>query len=114
MMSESYEKRPWGSFEVLYNDTNYKIKRLIIEPGKRISYQYHNQRSEFWVVVRGYGKFTQDDCVRLVEEGDTIHIPIGSHHRIENTSAENLIIAEVQLGVCDEADIIRINDDFNR
>ena len=111
---EQFENRPWGSFEVLSEGPNYKVKRFIVKSGKRMSYQYHNKRSEYWVVVQGSGNFTLDAINRQISVGDVLYIEIGSYHRIHNTGTEDLIVIETQLGVCDESDIVRIDDDFNR
>jgi mannose-6-phosphate isomerase-like protein (cupin superfamily) len=115
---EKFEIRPWGWFEVLTEDVNYKVKRLVVCPGKRLSYQYHNKRKEHWVVVQGDGVFIygNDNSTfeKTVETGSSIFIEIGEYHRIQNTGESDLIIIETKLGQCDEEDIVRIVDDFNR
>ena len=109
-----YETRPWGHFEVLAEGPNCKVKRLVVKPGKRISYQYHKHRLEHWVIVQGSGNFILNAINKYVFTGDTMQINIGDYHRIHNIGAEDLIIIETQLGKCDESDIVRIEDDYNR
>lgn len=106
--------RPWGWFEVLAEDTTYKVKRLVVKSGKRLSYQYHNKRSERWVIVQGTGNFILNAINKYVFVGDALQINIGDYHRIHNIGVEDLIIIETQLGDCDELDIVRIDDDYNR
>ena len=71
---EQFENRPWGSFEVLSEGPNYKVKRFFVKSGKRMSYQYHNKRSEYWVVVQGSGNFTLDAINRQISVGDVLYI----------------------------------------
>ena len=111
---EQFENRPWGHFEVLSEGTNHMVNRVIVKSGKRVSYHYHNKRSEYWIVVQGSGNFILDATNRKVSVGDVLYIEPGSYHRIHNTGIEDLIVIETQLGVCDESDIVRIDDDFNR
>jgi len=110
------EERPWGKFEVLYSGFDTKVKRITVNPGHRLSYQYHHKRSERWVVVSGKGIFTLDDTViDDVESGDVLNIPVGAKHRIENNGTEPLVFVEVQLGESfEENDIVRISDDYSR
>ena len=117
-ISESavYEERPWGSFTILDEGENYKVKRLEVLPGKRLSYQRHSRRSEHWFVVRGTAKVTLNDAEILVKTGEALDIPVGFAHRIENGPGdENLIIIETQTGdYFGEDDIERMDDDFGR
>jgi mannose-6-phosphate isomerase len=111
-----YEERPWGSFTILDEGDNYKVKRLEILPGKRLSYQRHSRRSEHWFVVRGTAKVTLNDSEILVPTGEALDIPVGAAHRIEN-SPENelLVLIETQTGdYFGEDDIERLDDDFGR
>ena len=102
------ERRVWGKFEVLYEDAYAKLKYLYIEPGKHISYQYHDHRAEIWTIVRGCGKLILDGEVRLVAPGDTVRIEVGQLHLIQNVGAELLVIHEIQTGsVLREDDIVR-------
>lgn len=109
-----YETRPWGHFEVLAEGPNCKVKLLVIKPGKRISYQYHKHRLEHWVIIQGVGNFILDAKNTSVEPGMFFSIQPEQLHRIHNTGSEDLIIIETQLGKCDESDIVRIDDDYNR
>ena len=110
-----FEKRPWGSFYVLNDEINYKIKRIEVEVGQRLSYQYHNKRSETWVIINGNCLVTLDDINYEFKKGDTILIPQGVKHRVNNTGSEKLIFIEVQTGsYFGEDDIVRIEDDYNR
>lgn len=109
------EERPWGIFYVIHSQKKYKLKRLEILPGKRLSYQYHERRSETWVIIQGSPIITLDDNIKRYEEGDTLIIPQGVKHRIENNTKELIVMIEVQTGTYfGEDDIIRIKDDYNR
>jgi mannose-6-phosphate isomerase-like protein (cupin superfamily) len=108
------DDRPWGRWEEYLNEDSYRVKRIIVHPGQRLSLQRHRLRSEHWVIVAGTGLFTLDDSEREIREGDTVFIPIGGVHRISNTGSEDLVIIETQLGTCDEDDIERLEDDYGR
>ena len=109
------EKRPWGSFFVIQESNSYKIKRIEVNPGQRLSYQYHNKRSEVWVIIQGTGIVTLNDIERKYTKGDTILIPQGMKHRIKNTGPEDTVFIEVQTGsYFGEDDIVRLDDDYNR
>jgi mannose-6-phosphate isomerase len=113
--SPLYDERPWGSFTVLDEGENFKVKRIEVLPGKRLSYQKHAQRAEHWMVVAGEAKVTLDDEEITVLAGDTIDIPVEAKHRVENASAEKLIFIEIQRGsYLGEDDIVRFSDDFGR
>jgi mannose-6-phosphate isomerase-like protein (cupin superfamily) len=113
--SPRFDQRPWGTFTVLDEGEGFKVKRIEVYPGKRLSYQKHSQRAEHWVVVKGTAKVTLDDRDILVETGEAIDIRIGSAHRVENPSEETLIFIEVQRGsYLGEDDIVRLQDDFGR
>ena len=108
------DNRPWGRWEEYLNEPGYRVKRILVHPGKRLSLQKHEHREEHWVVVQGEGLFTLNEDVRRVKKGDMLHIALGAIHRIENDGKDYLVIIETQLGVCLEDDIIRIEDDFGR
>jgi mannose-6-phosphate isomerase-like protein (cupin superfamily) len=108
------DKRPWGIWEEYLNEEGYRVKRIIVRQGKRLSLQKHAQRREYWVVVRGTGKVTVDDKVLAVSPGDSVFVPLGAVHRLENTGTGDLIVIETQIGVCLEDDIVRIEDDWKR
>ena len=113
--SPLFDQRPWGSFTVLDEGNNYKVKRIEVLPGKRLSYQRHARRAEHWMVVEGTGKVTLDDREIIVRTGETIDVPIGAAHRIENPGKGNLVFIEIMRGAyLGEDDIVRLADDFGR
>ena len=113
--SPKFDRRPWGSFSVLDEGDNFKVKRIEVLPGKRLSYQKHSQRAEHWVVVQGSAKVTLDDKEIIVSTGEAIDIAIGSAHRVENPGSDLLVFIEVQRGsYLGEDDIVRLQDDFGR
>jgi len=107
------EYRPWGWFKVLQRGDNYCVKELYVEPNKRISYQFHRHRSEDWVVVDGNGIITRNDMDEEAKVGDTFFIGIEARHRIKG-GEKGITIIEVQRGDCQEDDIVRLQDDYNR
>ena len=109
------EERPWGKYEVLYDWTDCKVKKITVNPGQRLSYQYHKKRSETWVIIQGEGIVTIEGKDKNISKGDTIIIPVTSKHRIENIGNDKLIFIEIQTGeYFGEDDIVRIEDDYNR
>jgi mannose-6-phosphate isomerase len=113
--SPRFDRRPWGSFTVLDEGNHFKVKRIEVLPGKRLSYQKHSQRAEHWVVVQGTAKVTLDAREIIVTSGETIDIAIGAAHRVENPGTDTLVFIEVQHGsYLGEDDIIRLQDDFGR
>jgi mannose-1-phosphate guanylyltransferase/mannose-6-phosphate isomerase len=107
--------RPWGVYKILCEEERFKIKRIIITPGKRLSLQYHHHRSEHWVVVRGTALVTIDGQERFVHEGESAFIPPNARHRLENPGKIDLEIVEIQGGsYLGEDDIVRLDDDFHR
>jgi mannose-6-phosphate isomerase len=113
---EREDHRPWGFYEVLSDDkADHKVKRITVWPGKRLSLQYHRKRREHWVVVSGHGLVSVDGKQVELAESESIDIPLGAHHRIENIGEEPLVFIEVQKGeYFGEDDIVRIEDDFGR
>ena len=110
-----FDRRPWGSYEVLEEAPTFKVKRIEVLPGKRLSYQKHSQRAEHWFVVEGTAKVTLDGNEITVRTGESIDVPVGSAHRVENPGSEDLIFIEVQRGTyLGEDDIVRLEDDFGR
>ena len=108
-------ERPWCMYEVLQEGATYKVKSIHVNPGKRLSYQRHQKRSEHWYVTDGSGEVTLDGKVQVVSRGSIIEIPQGMLHRISNTGDRELIFIEVQTGsYFGEDDIERIEDDFGR
>jgi mannose-6-phosphate isomerase len=110
-----FDRRPWGTYEVLDEGELFKVKRIEVLPGKRLSYQKHAKRAEHWFVVSGEALVTLNDREILVPAGEAIDIPIGSAHRVENQATETLVFIEVQRGTyLGEDDIVRLQDDFGR
>lgn len=111
-----FDQRPWGSFTVLDEGENYKVKRIEVLPGKRLSYQLHARRAEHWYVVRGTAKVTLNGAQILVKTGEAIDIAVKDAHRVENPNdVETLIFIETQTGdYFGEDDITRLEDDFGR
>lgn len=109
------EVRPWGSWHVIDVDEGYKIKRIHVTPGQRLSLQSHVHRSEHWVVIQGEATCEIDDSVTTVGKGASIDVPQGARHRLSNRGLEELVIVEVQLGAyTGEDDITRHEDDYGR
>jgi len=114
-MSLYVEERPWGKFEVLSEGQRHKVKRITVNPGHRLSLQYHHHRSEHWIVVSGRGFVTRDDDVIPVKENQSVTIPRGAKHRIESLGPDPLVFIEVQCGdYLEEDDIVRVADDYHR
>ncbi len=108
------DDRPWGRWEEYLNEDGYRVKRIIVHPGERLSLQKHEHRSEYWVIVSGRGVFSLDGQDRDISAGESVFIPVRGVHRVQNTGDEPLVIIETQLGLCDENDIIRLEDDYGR
>ncbi len=109
------DERPWGKYEVLLDAPDVKVKRITVNPYSRLSYQYHDKRSERWIIVSGILSVILDDVRIIKTSGESIHIPLGSRHRACNETHEPVIFIEVQTGsYFGEDDIIRIEDDYNR
>jgi mannose-1-phosphate guanylyltransferase/mannose-6-phosphate isomerase len=107
--------RPWGSYQSVDNGDRHQVKRIIVKPGGRLSLQKHHHRSEHWIVVRGAARVTVNEAVKTVHENESIYIPIGAVHRLENPGKIQLELIEVQTGsYFGEDDIIRIEDDYRR
>jgi len=108
-------ERPWGSYTVLEENKNYKIKRIEVTPGHRLSLQMHPHRREHWIVVSGTARVTNGESVAIVNVNESTFIPMGKLHRLENPGIIPLIIIEVQSGeYLGEDDIVRFDDDYRR
>ena len=113
--NKTYDRRPWGTFEVLLDSHLSKIKKLNIYPHKRLSLQYHNFRSEHWLIIKGKALVYLDGKLIQLTSGMSIDIPLKSEHYIHNQTDEELIIIETQLGTYfGEDDIIRLDDPYKR
>lgn len=109
------DQRPWGSYTILDEGEGFKVKRIEVLPEKRLSYQKHARRSEHWYVVRGQAKVTLNGDEILVAAGQSVDIPVGAAHRVENPTDDLLVFIETQTGdYFGEDDIVRIEDDFGR
>ena len=107
--------RPWGSYEVLGEGSGYKMKKIVVKPGKRLSLQKHFKRNEHWVVVEGEALVTIDGNEAPLKQNESIYIKSGQIHRLENTANSDLIVIEVQTGeYLGEDDIVRISADYDR
>lgn len=107
--------RPWGSYTILEEQPSFKIKKIVVYPGKKLSLQMHHHRSEHWVVVTGTAKVTCGEDTMLVFENESTYIPSGEKHRLENPGVIPLELIEVQNGrYLEEDDIVRFDDDFGR
>ena len=107
--------RPWGSYESLDSGECYQVKRLVVNPGKKLSLQLHNRRAEHWVVVQGTATVTCEDRIFDLKVNESTYIPLGAKHRLENRHSIPLEVIEVQSGdYLGEDDIVRLNDDFGR
>ena len=107
--------RPWGRWEVVLEEPSYRVKRIVVLPGQRLSYQTHKKRSEHWVVVGGRGLVTLDGRDIPLGPGDSIDVPVEAAHRMANPGDEELVFIEIQRGsYFGEDDIIRLADDFGR
>ena len=107
--------RPWGWFECLAIGSRFQVKRIVVHPGASLSLQRHHHRSEHWIVVQGTAKVTVDDENRLVTENQSVFIPLGAVHRMENPGKVDMILIEVQTGsYLGEDDIVRFDDVYAR
>lgn len=107
--------RPWGSYTILEDAPNFKVKRIVVKPGARLSLQKHAQRSEHWVVVDGRAFVTVGEKTFPLERNESTYIPIGEVHRLENREQSDLILIEAQVGTyLGEDDIVRLIDDYQR
>jgi len=110
-----HDIRPWGEYWVLEDAATHKVKRIVVNPGQRLSLQYHHHRAEVWTIVSGTGTVTINNEVKDYETGQVAQIALGAYHRIENKTNEPVIFIEVQYGnYFGEDDIVRIEDDYNR
>ena len=111
-----FDERPWGTYVVLEDEaSDHKVKRITVEPGKRLSYQRHARRSEHWFVLSGVATVTLNGEVHRVSQFGSVNIPKETNHRVANDGDEALVLIEIQYGdYFGEDDIVRIEDDFGR
>jgi mannose-6-phosphate isomerase-like protein (cupin superfamily) len=109
------DDRPWGYYVVLSDEADHKVKRIVVNPGARLSLQRHRHRSEHWYVVSGVAEVTRDDEVIEIPAGESVEIPLGAMHRVANQGEEPVVFIEVQRGTYfGEDDIERTEDDYGR
>ena len=109
------DHRPWGWFESLAKGERFQVKRICVKPGAALSLQSHNHRSEHWIVVEGTAKVTIDEDVQIITEGQSVYVPLGAIHRMENPGKSPMLLIEVQIGsYLGEDDIIRYEDIYSR
>jgi mannose-6-phosphate isomerase-like protein (cupin superfamily) len=109
------DERPWGMYEVLAEAPGYKVKRIAVKPGQRLSLQSHERRSEHWVVVTGTALVTLGEQELTVSVNEHVVIPVRTKHRVANPGGDPLVFIEVQSGdYLGEDDIKRYQDDYNR
>jgi len=109
------DHRPWGWFERLVAGERFQVKRIVVRPGASLSLQSHHHRAEHWIVVEGTARVTIDETVRLVTENQSVYIPVGAVHRLENPGKLPVVLIEVQTGTyLGEDDIIRYQDIYAR
>ena len=114
-MNNKKIKRPWGSYTVLNEGDNYKVKLIEVNPSARLSLQSHTYRCEHWTIIEGLCQVIQNNIYEIMYKSKTCLIPIKSKHRLINISRKKLLkIIEIQYGVCDENDITRYEDDYGR
>ena len=116
IMSDNYtEKRPWGSFTILESGPCFKVKRISVNPGHKLSLQYHHRRSEHWTVVEGEAIVTVGDEVKTLQVDQSIYIPLKEKHALSNDGKCLMQIIEVQIGdYLGEDDIVRLKDRYGR
>lgn len=109
------DRRPWGWFETLALSERFQVKRIVVKPGAALSLQSHMHRSEHWIVVSGTARVTIGEDVRLVSENESVYVPLGAKHRLENPGKLPMVLIEVQTGAyLGEDDILRYEDVYAR
>ena len=106
-------ERPWGTYETILDEPNYKVKRIVVRAGHQFSLQYHNLREEHWTIVSGRGYIQIGDKITATNAGQSYYIPEGEIHRATSILSD-LVFIETQIGECNENDIVRIQDDYGR
>lgn len=108
-------QRPWGQYEVLLDEPTYKVKRIIVLPGQRLSLQMHHRRAEHWTIVVGEADVTVNEDTFRLAPGEHVYIPLEAKHRVANPGSAPLVFIEVQSGTyTGEDDIVRFSDDYGR
>lgn len=113
--NKAFQKKPWGSFINLNKGNGYKIKLLVVKKDQKLSFQYHNRRSEQWIILRGTALIQLEDKLFEMKAKDHIIIPKKAKHRVENIGNDDLLILEANFGsYIEEDDIVRLEDIYNR
>ena len=108
-------EKPWVFYKDIFRSDEVVFKRIVISPGEEISYQRHSKRSEFWYVAEGFGYFRWNNVTKWkVKQGFTVEINVNDNHQLINTGDTDLVIYEMQYGKCEEDDIIRMEDKYDR
>jgi mannose-1-phosphate guanylyltransferase/mannose-6-phosphate isomerase len=109
------DQKPWGWYETLALSDRFQVKRIVVKPGAALSLQSHVHRSEHWIVVSGTAQVTVEDDVKLISENESVYIPLGAKHRLENPGKLPMVLIEVQTGAyLGEDDIVRYEDAYAR
>ena len=109
-----YEQREWGSFQILLDEPKVKVKKITVNPDQRLSLQLHKKREELWYVISGFGEMQVGSKVFEIEAGRVIKIIKYEVHRVRCAGLNDLVLVEIQTGICQEDDIVRIEDDYGR
>ena len=114
-MGNYIENRPWGSFKVLDEGDSFKVKRISVNPGHKLSLQYHHHRSEHWTVVQGEATVTIGESTKPVKINESVYIPLKEKHALANEGEELMQLIEVQVGdYLGDDDIVRLEDRYGR
>jgi len=114
-MPHYLENRPWGSFEILFEESGLKVKRITVNPGERLSLQSHEQRQETWTLLSGRAEVELNNGLIIWLPRQCVFIPKQTRHRVKNTGTEPVVFIEVQEGdYLGEDDIVRYQDDYHR
>jgi mannose-6-phosphate isomerase len=113
MMDTYSEDRPWGSFKKFHENQQCTVKLIYVNPGARLSLQYHHERWEFWEIIKGFAEVQLDGVSHILKERENITIPTGSLHRVKALGGL-CIILEISYGRFNENDIVRVEDDYQR
>ena len=107
--------RPWGKYDSIDSSVRYQVKRITVKPGQKLSVQMHHHRAEHWIVVTGTAQVMVDDNEQLITENQSVYIPLGAKHYLENPGKIDLELIEVQVGpYLGEDDIVRFEDRYGR
>ena len=107
------EFKPWGWYLTLEENGDFKVKKIYVKPGHQFSLQYHNDREEHWTIIQGIGTITQGEIESTIRPGEYAYIPKEQIHRL-NGGENGITFIEVQRGICNEDDIVRLKDDYGR